>query len=83
MNMSPYRLSMNCPRKIKKLARPAGLGTAGDARERVAALPDGLPDASMSERRERMARPAGLEPATPGLEGRCSIQLSYGRVCLS
>ena len=28
-----------------------------------------------------LARPAGLEPAAPGLEGRCSIQLSYGRVC--
>ena len=28
----------------------------------------------------KLARSAGLEPATPDLEGRCSIQLSYERV---
>lgn len=27
-----------------------------------------------------LVRPAGLEPATLGLEGRCSIQMSYGRI---
>ena len=30
-----------------------------------------------------MVRPAGLEPATPGLGNRCSILLSYGRTELN
>jgi hypothetical protein len=29
---------------------------------------------------ENVVRPAGLEPATPGLGNRCSILLSYGRI---
>ena len=29
---------------------------------------------------KRLARPAGFEPATYGLEVRCSVQLSYGRI---
>lgn len=30
-----------------------------------------------------LARPKGFEPLTHGLEGRCSIQLSYGRTQVS
>ncbi len=29
---------------------------------------------------EKVVRPSGFEPETYGLEGRCSIQLSYGRM---
>src|SRR3954451_23171739 len=72
------RFSLGSNRRILyEKARPAGLGTSRGERERVAALPAGLPGAASSRSEE--ARPAGLEPATPGLEGRCSIQLSYGR----
>jgi hypothetical protein len=39
-----------------------------------------LPRTSPQGRFRKVARPAGLEPATLGLEGRCSIQLSYGRL---
>jgi hypothetical protein len=32
---------------------------------------------------QRLVRPTGIEPVTLGLEGRCSIRLSYGRfICL-
>ena len=50
----------------RRLARPAGLGTVRGERERAATLPEGRASAASSRSEE--ARPAGLEPATPGLE---------------
>ena len=38
------------------------------------------PACAVGRIRKEMVRPAGFEPATLGLEGRCSIQLSYGRM---
>lgn len=35
----------------------------------------------MTDLRERLARQKGLEPLAYCLEGSCSIQLSYWRVC--
>ena len=60
-----------------RAARGSERATASEPRERSG--DDGPPRVSVlgSPRggafRLRMARPAGLEPATPGLEGRCSI----------
>src|SRR3546814_8981090 len=48
---------------------PAAVDAAADHREVVHRFPPP----------QRMARPAGFEPATTSLEGSCSIQLSYGR----
>ena len=49
-------------------------------RSQPGALPAELrPPLSKTHFNLQLARPAGVEPATTGLEGRCSIQLSYGR----
>ena len=45
---------------------------------KISALPSFQP--LWRKARQEMARPRGFEPLTLGLEGRCSIRLSYGRI---
>src|SRR5512137_1100082 len=42
--------------------------------------PPSKPYARAAARTRNLVRPTGLEPVTPGLEGRCSIRMSYGRL---
>src|SRR5437879_2560082 len=57
--------------KTRSLARPAGLGTARGERRESRRFPSTGGRDQLAERASWRA-PAGLEPAPPGLEGRCS-----------
>ena len=56
-----------CPEHILWVGAPGRARNRSRRAKRVAALPDGRRGAAPSRSEE--ARPAGLEPATPGLEG--------------
>ena len=57
----------------------ADVGLAGKSGTKTGTEGKGGEAGSKLSSRFQMARPEGLEPPTLGLEGRCSIQLSYGR----
>ena len=57
-------------------------GNDRDSLEECCGVPDCCRDAGDAQALtlRSLARPPRLELGTPGLEGRCSIQLSYGRI---
>ncbi len=72
-----------CHTGLENVARPARLRSLdiGELRRATSThAPSRRSSRSIAREQRRMARPAGFEPATPGLEGRCSIHLSYGRL---
>jgi TPR repeat protein len=82
-------LGAGAPAPVSSAAPPAGMALPGNAAMAGAA---GLCPGSgrslekngivsvLQQALKQMVGEAGLEPTTPGLEGRCSIQLSYSPV---
>ena len=62
------------------MLRPLRISGEITGTRKSASEPSGV---SHPVRNRKRARPGGFEPPTYGLEVRCSIQLSYGRVWVS